>query len=291
MIRSMTGFGRGEAQVGGLTVVAEARSVNHRFLDVALRLPREHAPFDSEVQARVRAACRRGRVELTIKRQVSGSETSVVSDPDLFAAYVAAVEPMLAGRSDAERAAVLPVLLAQPGVLTTSGRELPAAIESEALLAAVEGALVAMVAMRSAEGVALAADVRGLLDALASDAAEVSVHTADLSARLLARLQERLTRLVGEGVDPWRVAQEAAVLADRSDVAEELSRLQSHLDQAREALVSEDAVGRKLDFLVQELLREVNTLGSKTVDAPVSHRVVSMKTTIERLREQAANVE
>lgn len=291
MIRSMTGFGRGEATVGELTVVAEARSVNNRFLDVGLRLPREHAAFEPAVQRRVREAFRRGRVELTVRRQAAAGAPTVRADAEVFAAWSRAVEPLLVGRSDAERAAVLPVLLGQPGVLVASGLDVAPEVEQAALDQAVGQALTALAAMREAEGVLLDLDLRGLLDGLEADVEACAAQTADVAARLAARIEERVVRLVGEGVERWRIAQEAALLADRADVAEELTRLRAHLDQARGALASDEAVGRRLDFLVQEMLREVNTLGSKTVDAPVSHRVVAMKTALERLREQAANVE
>lgn len=290
-MRSMTGFGRGEASEGGLTVAVELRSVNNRFLDVVLRLPREQAGAEAAVQAALRAACRRGRVEVGVRRQASSASIQVQPDLAAFRAWQSAVDALLEGRSEAERAAAVPFVLAQPGVIVASTAEIDVALEERVLLAALALALEGLSGMRREEGARLAADLSTRLDEIEQAASACAAQVADLEARLRTRVEERMRRLLGESLEPWRLAQEAALLAERSDVAEELTRLASHVAQARALLRKDEAVGRTLDFLVQELLREVNTLGSKTVDAPVAHLVVEMKAALERMKEQAANVE
>lgn len=287
----MTGFGRGEAAEAAVSVSVEVRAVNNRFLDVALRLPKEHAAIEAAVQAKVRTVCRRGRVEVSVRRVAAQAATEVRADVATFRAWQAAVDALLAGRSDAERAAAVPFLLGQPGVIVATVPEIDADLEARLVHAALDAALAELVTMRRTEGRELAADLGARLDEVEAGAAACGERVADLDERLRRRLEERVGRLLAGAMEPWRIAQEAALLAERSDVSEELARLASHVAQARAALASDEAVGRKLDFLGQEMLREVNTLGSKTVDAPVAHRVVDMKTALERWKEQAANVE
>ena len=151
--------------------------------------------------------------------------------------------------------------------------------------------MAALQRMRGVEGRELAADLARHADALSVQVDAVDAVVADLDARLRDRIAGRVAKLLGEQVEPWRLAQEAALAADKADVSEEIARLRSHLAQLRDALGGGDAVGRRLDFLLQEIGREINTIGSKAVDHPVSARVVEMKTVLERMREQAANVE
>lgn len=290
-LRSMTGFGRGEAREGAVSVLVEVRSVNNRFLDVVLRLPKEHAPHEAWVQAAVRAGCRRGRVEVSVRRIAPQAATEVRADVDAFRAWQAAVDALLEGRSDAERAAAVPFLLSQPGVIVANVPEVEAGLEERLLRQALDAALVGLLGMRRVEGLDVEADLVAQLDEISAGVAACAAVVSDLDARLRRRLEERVARLLGDAVEPWRIAQEAALLAERADVSEELARLASHVAQARAALASDEAVGRKLDFLGQEMLREVNTLGSKTVDSSAMHRVVEMKAALERWKEQAANVE
>lgn len=290
MLRSMTGFGRGEAHDAGTTVRVEVRSVNNRFLDVHLKLPREHGALEPVLLAQVKAACRRGRVDVHLRRDAEAAQGAVQADEELYVAYLARMQ-QLVGATAVDPGALALLALQQPGVLTTGTPEVDAEAETEVVQRAVGQALDRLDAMRLAEGAQLAAELGRLLDELAAHAQAIEAVTADLSTRLQDRLRARVEAVVGEAAEGWRVAQEAVLQADKADVTEELARLRSHLVQARAALGSDEAVGRRLDFLVQELHREVNTLGSKAVDHPVSARVVELKSVIERLREQAANVE
>lgn len=290
-MRSMTGFGRGEAAMGGVTVVVELRSVNNRFRDVQLRLPREYSVFEPRVQAALREVVARGRVDGTIRRTSAEGATRVVADMALADQYRRAITDVARRLQRDPGEVPLATLLAFPGVLLPTEADPDVLGEWEVLEVAIQSATAELTRMREAEGVALAADLRLNADGLEALRGEVATQSEGVAERLRARLEERLRRLVADRVDPARLAQEVALLAEKADISEELARLGSHLAQLREALASPEPVGRKLDFLLQEMNRETNTIGSKAAEHAVSARVVEMKTLLERLREQAQNVE
>jgi uncharacterized protein (TIGR00255 family) len=290
-MRSMTGFGVGDAAIPGGRVVAEIRSVNQRFLDVRARLPRELADLSLFAEQVARERIRRGRVDLVVHTEGALASAPVLDKERAKAALRAFAEL----RDDVAPSAEVPLslLAAVPDLFVP-----PSGAAQEALRAAVrlaiERAVDAMEAMCRHEGDALAADLRARSAALrehVAKAAELAEGTRDAMRR---RLRERAARLL-EGasisVDASRVEAEVVLLADRSDVSEELTRLGSHLDQLAAALESGEQVGRRIDFLLQEMLREANTLGAKAQDAALSHAVVAIKVELERLREQAQNVE
>jgi uncharacterized protein (TIGR00255 family) len=283
----MTGYGRGAAEQDGRRATVEVRAVNHRFLDLKLRGAPIAPALEEQITARVRAAIERGAVTVSI-------HTSTAS------AAAGRVDPAAARRVHAELAALaadlgvggpdLALVLAQPGVVVASE---PAADEPEPpVAAALDAALAQLDGMRAAEGQALAAELRARLDELAALRAQVAALAAAVPAQLGKRLAERIRRLLeGADPDPARLAQEVALLADRADVTEELVRLASHLEQARALLAGPGAVGRRLDFLVQEIGRELNTIGSKSAAAEITAAVVEAKAVLEKIREQAQNVE
>lgn len=290
-MNSMTGYGRGEATNGDVTVVVELRSVNNRFRDVNLRVPREYLVLEPRVNAAVVAAVNRGRVDVFVRRSAAETGQAVAADPVLAERYLVAMKAV-ARRLQREADEIpLAVILAQPGVLTPVEHETDALSEWGLVETALQGALADLSAMRAAEGAALQVDLRRHLDELKRLCSEVQGETDGVAERLRQRLEERLARLVADRLDPYRLAQEAALLADKADVSEELARLWSHSAQFDEALALPEPVGRKLEFLVQELNREINTVGSKAAEHPVAARVVEMKSVLERIREQAANVE
>lgn len=290
-MRSMTGFGRGEATNGGVTVVVELKSVNHRYRDVQLRLPREYSVFEPRAQAALREVVARGRVEGSVRRTSAEGASRVVADLALVEQYRRAIGDV-ARRLQRDAAEVpLGTLLALPGVLVATEADPDVLGEWDLLEVAILSAAAELTRMRDAEGAALAADIQANLDAFDALRAEVAAQADGVAERVRVRLEERLRRLIADRVDPARLAQEAALLADKADISEELARLGSHAAQFREALVSAEPVGRKLDFLLQEMNRETNTIGSKAAEHAVSARVVEMKTTLERLREQVQNVE
>ncbi len=290
-MNSMTGFGRGDASNGGTTVVVEMKSVNNRFRDVQVRLPREYTAFEPRVIAALRDTIQRGRVDIAVRRTCIEGATRIVADLKLVEQYrLAMVDVARRLQRDPAEVSLLHVL-SQPGVLVTSDNDDDAMGEWELVEAAVNAALSDLSAMRAAEGRALANDLSRHLDELNRLRSEVADAAEGVAERLKAKLVERIGRLVAGHVDPSRIASEAALLADKADVSEELARLQSHGDQFVAALSADEPVGRKLDFLLQEMNREINTIGSKAAELPISARVVDLKSVLERMREQVANVE
>jgi len=290
-MNSMTGYGRGEASNGDVTVVVELKSVNNRFRDLNVRMPRGYLVLESRVQQTLRDSFQRGRVDVFVRRSAVEGGPSVQADPVLAERYYRAMAQV--AKRLARQADDIPLasVLAQPGVLTAAEAETDALAEWNIVETALQAALADFLQMRGTEGTALKADLRSHLDDLQRLWAEVEACTDGLTERLHARLEERLSRMLADKVDPSRLAQEAAVLADKADVSEELARLRSHFKQFSDALEATEPVGRKLEFLVQELNREINTIGSKAAEHPISARVVEMKSVLERIREQAANVE
>ena len=289
-MKSMTGFGRAEASNGNLTLVVEMKSVNNRFRDVQVRLPREYNVLEPRAQNLLRESVHRGRVDVMVRRSSSEGASRIVPDLALVDQYRKAVAEV-ANRLQVDAIAPLDFILAQPGVLMTADADPDALAEWDLLETALLAAAEDLDRMRSTEGEALRVDLeRHLTEALRLHA-EIASHAEGIAERLRARLEERLLRLLADRLDPNRLTQEAAVLSDKADIAEELSRFNSHCDQFTEALNAAEPVGRRLDFLLQEMNREVNTIGSKAAEHAVSTRVVDLKTTLERLREQAQNVE
>ncbi len=296
MIRSMTGFGRAGFELEGGRFEVEVRCLNHRHLDLSVRLPRALAALEPELRARIGERFARGKVDLSISL-TSGSVLSPRLELDLEAVgqYLAAASALhdrfaLPGALDVTTA------LSLPGVVRTAERELPLERLRALVSDAVETALAAADAMRRAEGAALDRELRGRLERLRGLASELEVRADTVQAAVRERLRKRAEQLRQETglVDEARLAQEVVIAADRLDVREELVRLRSHLDQFAAVLDSGgpgQPAGRRLDFLLQELGREVNTAGSKGGDAPVAHLVVELKTELERVREQVQNVE
>jgi len=290
-MNSMTAFGRGEASNGTVTLVVEIRSTNHRFRDIALRAPREYGPIEPRIVAYLRDAFERGRIECSIRRTGREGPQTVTPNLRLAEAYLRAMQDV-ARRVQQEPGQVpLDVLMAQPGVLEASDEDLDVGREWDLLEPALTGAVAHLRVMRATEGEALARDLGAHLDALVHLLATLRADRDRVAAALKVRLDERFRHLLGERLDPARLAQEAAILAEKADVSEEMARLSSHVDQFRDLLGASEGIGRKMDFLLQEMGREANTVGSKVPDAAASRIVVEMKALLEKMREQAANVE
>jgi uncharacterized protein (TIGR00255 family) len=290
-MHSMTGYGRGEATNGNVTVVVELKSVNNRFLDVQVRVPRPYSLVEPRFGKTLKAKLSRGRIDVFVRRQASESSHTIVPDPILAERYLKAATEVAKRLARPDEAVPTSWILTQPGVLNTVEQEADAIGEWDLILTALELAMSELLDMRATEGSALQADLQTNLDQIAALQGEVTEVQEGIAARLEKRLLERLDRLVQDRVDASRLASEVAVLADKADVSEELTRISSHCEQFSVALQSKKPVGRKLEFLLQELNREVNTIGSKAAEHPVSARVVEMKSVLERMREQAANVE
>ena len=293
-LRSMTGFGRAEVSGQTMTVSAEARSVNHRHLDIAVRLPRALAAFEVDVRRLIQARLERGRVEVSVQQvPAPGAPTQRVSvDAALAAEYVARAREL--GRAvDAAGDVTLAWVLERPGVVSLEEAEAPSQEAAWPLLADALGrALDELVGRRTAEGLALAAELHSLRADLRALVDVIAARVPAAVARYQERLRERIKALLdGTAVDEGRILTEVAVWAEKTDVQEELTRLHAHLEQLRLVLEKGGAVGRALDFLIQELNREVNTIASKADDLELSQAALGAKGVIEKLREQVQNLE
>jgi uncharacterized protein (TIGR00255 family) len=291
MIRSMTGFGAGRATAGAEEVEVEVRSVNHKFVEVKVRLPRELAAAELDAARTVKDRVARGGIDVMVRRTAAAGAVAPRVDVALAEAYARAFAD-IQGRLGLPGTVTLADVLSADGVVRLDEREVDVEAARRALAEALGRALDALVAMRLQEGEALARDLEGRLatvEALVARVTELSPRAVEAHR---ARLAERVAELArGVKLDPGRLEQEVALFADRTDVAEETTRLASHLFQARALLASGEPAGRKLDFLVQEMHREVNTIGSKSQSAEISTIVVTLKAEVERMREQVQNVE
>ena len=290
-MNSMTGYGRGEATNGEVAVVVEMKSVNNRFLDVQLRVPREYLLLEPRLVERIKRDITRGRVEVFVRRTSSDSTQVVQPDPALAESYRKAMVIVAQRLQRTPEDVPLALILQQPGVLSLVERDTDVLAEWDVVSTALEAAMSELLEMRATEGLALRADLGGHLDQLEVLRAQIEAEAQGVAERLRARLDNRIRKLVADRVEPARLAQEAAILADKADISEELARLGSHCQQFRDTLSATEPVGRRLEFLLQELNREINTTGSKTTEHPVAARVVDMKSVAERMREQAANIE
>ena len=289
-MQSMTGCGRGTAADMDWEVTVELKSVNHRFLDIACRLPRNLNFLEEPLRKTLGGGLRRGHVECWITvRALQASETTVEVNEALARQYLAAADALQA--CGAAGGLSTEALLGMEGVLTT--RE--SAMDEETVTAlfgrALGDALDRLTDMRCAEGESLRRDLTEHLLEVESLRQEIVELAPRVAADYRERLTARLAQLPVEPVEPQRLAQEVALLADRSCIDEELSRLLSHIGQFRTCLAAEGETGKKLDFIIQEMNREANTIGSKANDGEIARRVVALKSEIEKLREQVQNVE
>ena len=295
MVKSMTGYGRGErAFDGGLQITVELRSVNNRYLDCAVKMPRAYIFAEDAMKGMIQRAVARGKVDVFVTIVRSGGDDLVVTVNEALAkSYAAALERLRElGGSGAKKRWSAADLARFPDVLTVEKREEDLDEMKERLLAVLELALKDFNAMRETEGRRLEADILGRADAIQRLLAEVEERSPqtvdDYRARLEAKMREVLQNTQ---IDEARLLTEAAIFADKVAVDEETVRLHSHLGQLRELLSAGGAVGRKLDFLIQEFNREANTIGSKCSDLEITGQVVDIKAEIEKIREQVQNIE
>ena len=292
MLQSMTGYGRGEASNSEVTVVVELKSVNNRFRDLQLRCPREYMALEPRIHNLLREPFQRGRIDAYVRRSSLHSNNRVVADMGLANDYARVINEVAADMVGfVGRDVPFTFILQQEGVLSISEEPPDVMREWDVVEAAVQSAVADLLQMRVAEGKTIYADLSGFLGEVRTLLGEVEAVAVGINERLRQRLESRIRRMIGDRVDPYRLTQEAALLADKADINEEISRLRSHCDQFAAALELEEPVGRRLDFLLQEMNREVNTIGSKASEHPISQRVVVMKSVMERMREQTANLQ
>ena len=290
--KSMTGFGRAESEFEGSKLSVEARSVNSRHRDIRVRLPNDLRGFEPALKELAAGHFERGQIELSV-RFISEGVTRGEVEVDLEAARryseaASAMADLLPEGAPLSASALLPL----PGVARLREPELDADALGVALSQVANAAIQAAVEMREREGASLDGELRGRLDRIEAAVSEVELRSDEVRAGLRERLVKRLSTLAPElELDPARLEQEVVIFADRMDVTEETVRLRSHLDQFRETLGIADPIGRKLEFLLQEMGREVNTIGSKASDVPITRSVVDLKTELEKIREQVLNIE
>jgi uncharacterized protein (TIGR00255 family) len=291
MIRSMTGFGAAEGQVGKTRVAVEIRSVNHRFFSASLKLPGALSRWEAEVREALRRGVSRGHVTLTARADRSETAAGGTIDEARLAGYVEKLRDIqrryeLGGEVD------LGTVLRMPDVVTVGGEEDQGTADE--LVAVVDQAVTALGAMREEEGARLLAFLEARLDVIDEAVARLAVRAPARMIEQRDRLRDAVRELTdGMSVDEGRLAQEIALLADRLDVQEELERFRSHVTAFRTALRggSSEGVGRRLGFLLQEMLREANTTGSKASDVELTREVLIIKEELERAREQVENLE
>lgn len=287
-MRSMTGYGKCQLQRAPWEVTAELRAVNHRYLDISCRLPRSLSFLEDGVRKAL-AALVRGHVDVYLTvRQTEGATRQVETDAALAAAYVEAAR-VIAEATGAANDLTVTKLMAMEGVTTVT----EAAMDEEAVSAlcqeAMAGAIAALDDMRLREGENLRADLSAHLDAAAALREKIIGYASNVVGEYRVKLQERLAKMQVEAIEPARLAQEVALIADKCAIDEELSRLDSHIRQLRRYLDMPGETGKKMDFLIQEMNREANTIGSKCSDADIAQCVVDLKSEIEKLREQIQN--
>jgi uncharacterized protein (TIGR00255 family) len=292
MIRSMTGFGLGRSAIGTEELTVELKSVNHKFCEVKVRLPRELSALEPVVAKAIKDKLARGAVDVSLKRTArSAAGTVPTVDVGLVREYRRAFSEVAAAAGIPDVVTVHD-LVSQSGVIRLEEQQVNVEDATKAADQALGQAIHALTAMREVEGRSLAADLKARLAFVGTTVAEISKLAPRSVEEHRARLQERIAELAqGVAIDPARLAQEVAFFAERTDIAEELTRLGSHLEQFETLMQAREPTGRKMDFLVQEMHREVNTTGSKSQHPEISSRVVALKAELERVREQVQNVE
>lgn len=293
MIKSMTAFSKASHTKGALTVDLTVRSYNSRYLDFSIHLPEACQPFEEEIKKIMGQYHSRGRIEIRMNL-ADGSEDQDLFEVDEVKAksYFKALKQVQTTLSLTQEIP-LDTVLGGRQIIVTAKKEVDADLLGAALREAAQSAAKDLDGMRCREGENLYQDLTARLTYIEDQMKGIETDVADIPLVYKARLQDRLAKLTAdaEGIDPVRLAQEVAILADKSDVSEEIVRIHSHIKMFREIMGDKDSQGRKLNFLIQEFNREFNTIGSKAGSANLSHQVVDLKSELEKIREQVQNIE
>jgi uncharacterized protein (TIGR00255 family) len=293
LVKSMTAYGRAEYRWNDLLLCIEIRSLNNRYRDINLKLPKIIQGIESELKSLVGARVSRGRVEIAVQLDSGAQESPVeLALNDSLADSYVKIASELAKRYGLDGTLRAETLCQMKDVLIVKPLQFDIEALKVPIFDAMTEALDSFDQMRSAEGDAIRADIEMRLRTIQNYASQVESRAPEVVDAAASRLKENISRLAGDvPVDEWRMAQEVAYFADRMDVTEEVVRVGSHLAQFKAFLDSSEALGRRLDFLLQEMNREVNTIGSKASDSLVSSLVVEMKAELEKIREQVQNIE
>ena len=292
MVKSMTGFGRAQASVEGYNITVEIRSVNHRYFELYTKLPRTYSFLEEKIKSLLSTQIARGKVECSLQLEATADESVVVAvNEPLAAGYVQAIKEISEKFNLSEDVSALSIARFSD-VLSIS----KAPVDEDELWAKVSlvisAALEDFVSMRQVEGEKLSKDVLSRADIIINNVSYIEERSPETVKQYSEKLLERMKTVLGDTqIDEARILTEAAVYADKVAVAEETVRLRSHIDQLHQLLASDEAVGRKLDFLVQEINREANTIGSKAQDVDIARRVIDIKAEVEKIREQIQNIE
>ena len=296
MIKSMTGFGRGEYADETGKVTVEIRAVNHRYLDISVKMPRRYSFAEEAIKAAIKEKLYRGKVEVNVSIDNAGkSDSDVKLDADLAAKYYDALSTLRDSFEFGEESKVSLSLLARmPDVIKTSAAEEDEETMTQRLVSATRKAAEDICAMRETEGAKLAADLEARADTVSDIRARIEKRAPEIEKEYAAKFKARVEELL-DGVyevPEERIALEAAIFADKANITEELVRLDSHVSQLRAFLKKDgEAIGKKIDFLIQEMNREANTIGSKSNDREITSMMLDLKAEIEKIREQVQNIE
>lgn len=287
---SMTGYGRATCETDGRQLTIELKSVNHRFLDLSFRMPRNLMFLEDDARKAIAEKLARGHVDVFMTyRNLRSDARTVQVDRALFDAYAQALDTLADGGLRDDRS--LMSVARMPDVMIVTEAEEDQDAVRALMLETMAQALEQLLAMRRREGTSMAEDLGRKVDAIEEMTRKIEARYPETVEEYTRRLRASIEELIGQNVDETRLLTEVAVMADRSAIAEETVRLHSHIQQLRETFQREEPIGRRLDFLVQELNREVNTISSKSQDVPITRLAVECKAEIEKLREQLQNVE
>lgn len=292
MVRSMTGYGRAQSSVGGFELTLEIRSVNHRYLDISVRVPRAYGYLEDIVKTGLKEKISRGKVDVYISVDDSVADNVSVSlNKPLLDGYIKALGE-ISDEYGLSNDLTVSAVMRLPDIFNIEKADEDTDMLSKEIESMLETALSGYISMSAAEGSQLAADITARLDTIGKTVEKIEERSPECVAEYREKLEARLKEVLEtHSVDEQRILTEAAIFADKISVSEETVRLKSHIRQLRDMLNENGGVGRKLDFLVQELNREANTIGSKANDIEISRLVVELKAEIEKIREQVQNIE
>jgi len=292
MVKSMTGFGKSQINDCGYQVTCEIKSVNHRFFDSYIRMPRRYSILEDQINKELKRYVKRGRLETSINvEKIEASESILKVDKDLVIAYHNYLKEIAENLNISDEIKVID-LFRLPEVIRLEAEKEDLDIVWQVIRQAVDTSMESLLGMRLKEGQNLAQDIVNRNMQILYMVEQLEERSSAVVPLYRDKLRARIAELAGaEILDEQRLMQEAAILADKSSITEEIVRLKSHIGHLGELMTSEDAVGRKCDFLVQEMLREINTVASKANDFKISKIVIEVKTELEKIREQLQNIE
>jgi uncharacterized protein (TIGR00255 family) len=291
MVTSMTGFGRSKKETDSFFVSVEVKTVNHRFSEFYIRMPRQFNQIEDKIKKKLSSSIHRGRIEVYITVEGEGMvQRKVLVDWDLLDHYVKSIEK-IQQKYVLEHGLSLRDLLSNEDIIHIEENETGNEDLERIVLEAVEEAMLSVKQMRDTEGYALGKDVSSRLQRFQEIVIDVEKMAPTVVNMYRERLSKRIDEFVGAQVDEARILTEVAIFADKADINEELTRLNSHIKQFEKILTLREPIGRKLDFLLQEMNREVNTIGSKANDSEIAKEVVDMKSILEKMKEQVQNIE